>query len=617
MNVEKTRAKILKYKKMKESIISSNRPIGSINLDLNISFLEIQKKINLSVQPPNIKPLIRPVLREALKVRRMINGHDLTVINDKSKKTNKPVIYAMTHIGNYDYEMVVQTLKKGFYTLAGDWDLSYGTIDDYFFRANGVVYVDNEDKKDCNNTLKMLIKLLKEGESVLWCPEGTWNLDSHLPVLNIYPGIIKAAKIANVDIIPIAVEQREKNFYINIGENIDAKKLSGDGCKDLRDIMATLKWEIWESLPITKREDLDENYFKKFVEERLAECSYIPKSVFKHRVYRDKNVVTEEDVFSFLYKADYEKAKQDSNHCFKWLTKEEESALTPEEYERYYYEMRELYDKSAVNKLSLEQRKMIHPILLNGLKIMNRLRGYQLKIIGDEREKTERPIIYAITHICKEDIELSAEIINNHFYLLCGDFESLHNTLDGIFLGLNGVIYFNEKNKQERKEVKQRMKEALKSGINIMYFPEGTWNLSPNLLVNPFYNGIIEVAKDTNAIIIPIAIEQYENQFIAKVGQNFDVQSYQLESYKLDAIKDLRNIMATLKFDIISSVPMLKRDGINPEDYYKQFIDSRIGQWPTLTLEDFTKAVFKDKSIVTEKEAFAPILKLHTKKENK
>lgn len=299
----------------------------------------------------------------------------------------------------------------------------------------------------------------------------------------------------------------------------------------------------------------------------------------------------------------------------KKLSKEEEKKLSVEEYKEYYLWLRNLYEKSKINNLSLETKRKIHPLLLSLIKLSNRINGYKLKILNDKRTNTKRPIIYAVTHIGKADIEVVSEAIKEHFYLLCGDFESLHDTLDGLFLSLNGVLYFNEKDKEDRKNIKERMKQTLEKGGNLLYFPEGTWNLTANLPLNKCYYGIIEVALATNAIIVPIAIEQYEKDFIANIGENFDILNYfeaDVTKLKIDAIKDLRDVLATLKWEIWESVPQLKRNEI-PNDYYQKFINDKIGEWPTLTLEDFRAAVYRDKNEATIEEVFEPIKKLHNK----
>ena len=76
-----------------------------------------------------------------------------------------------------------------------------------------------------------------------------------------------------------------------------------------------------------------------------------------------------------------------------------------------------------MNNLSVKTRKRLHHLLLSAIKIQNRLNGYRLSILGDERCQTRKPLIYAITHIGKADIEIASEVIKQHFYLLSRDFE--------------------------------------------------------------------------------------------------------------------------------------------------------------------------------------------------
>lgn len=143
-----------------------------------------------------------------------------------------------------------------------------------------------------------------------------------------------------------------------------------------------------------------------------------------------------------------------------------------------------------------------------------------------------------------------------------------------------------------------------------MYFPEGTWNLSPNLPVLPFYKGIIDVALEANAIIIPVAVEQYGKQFITKIGSNFDPQTYG-EQGKAEALATLRNQMAQLKWEIWESVPAVDRKSI-PDNYYDKFLENKIGRW-TLTLEDYLSGIYKNAENMPPEEVFKPIRKLTIK----
>ena len=91
-------------------------------------------------------------------------------------------------------------------------------------------------------------------------------------------------------------------------------------------------------------------------------------------------------------------------------------------YLQYYYALRKRFETSKVNNLSLKTRKRIYPILISVIRLRNRINRYHHTVIGDDREKTDRPKIFAITHICKADIEVVSEALKEHYYLLSGDF---------------------------------------------------------------------------------------------------------------------------------------------------------------------------------------------------
>ena len=303
----------------------------------------------------------------------------------------------------------------------------------------------------------------------------------------------------------------------------------------------------------------------------------------------------------------------------KKLSKKEEKKLELsnfEQYQEYYWKTRQLYEQSFIHKMSLQTRKRLYPLLYRILKLRNKLLGNKLSMINNTFEHTDRPKIYAITHLGKLDIEMISEALKEHYYVLSGDFENLHGTMDGLFLEVNGIIYVNENDKEDRKKVRETMISTLKSGGNIMYFPEGTWNLTPNLPVLQLFPGIIDIARESNAIIVPIAIEQYDKQFIGNVGHNFDVETYYKEGLSREQIKDLlRDTLATLKWEIYETVPMLDRTK-SRDQYFDEMITSRMSEWPGFTYEEVISKEYKDKNVTTPDEAFEHLKHLQPKKEN-
>lgn len=303
----------------------------------------------------------------------------------------------------------------------------------------------------------------------------------------------------------------------------------------------------------------------------------------------------------------------------KYLSKKEEKELertNPENYQKYYNYARLLYESSFIANLTLEQRKKLYPLLYKILKIMNFINKNKLILIGDDRIKSNKPKIYAVTHIGKYDIEMICEAIKEHTYILSGDFENLHNTISGTFLETNGIIYVNEKSKTDRQNTKQEMIRILKNHGNILYFPEGTWNLTASSPMLKLYPGIITVASKGNAEIVPVAIEQYDRTFIAKIGKNIDPNQL-LENglSQKDVLQYLRDLMATLKWEIYESIPKWDYKSI-PQNYHENYLKERMAEWPGFTYDEVLSKVFKEENETSPEEAFLHLKKININKNN-
>jgi len=255
-----------------------------------------QKKIVLINSVEMIKGVhfrhwIHPFLIKLLQIKSKLSGLTYEFINaNKVKHTDKPVIYAITHIGKFDLEMVWEACPSMFgYVFAGDWELMYATIDDYFMRTMGVLWVDTSDKEDRKNSFRMMCKYIKQGVPFIIFPEGIWNLTENLPMMKIYPGVVQAAQECDVPIVPIGIEQQGKHFILNVGKEFSVTDMDETTAVQLvRDTLATLKWEIWETLPNEKRKNIPIDYYEKFLNDRISECAGFTVELVHGRMYKDK-----------------------------------------------------------------------------------------------------------------------------------------------------------------------------------------------------------------------------------------------------------------------------------------------------------------------------------------
>lgn len=263
---------------------------------------------------------LHPILLSLIRInRKFIAKQNLTVINDKRVKSDKPVIYAITHVGLYDYQIVCEAIKDHQYPFAGDPETIYRSGDGLFLSLNGLIYCDTNSKEDRHIALETSKKLLNSNENLLIYPEGIWNLSPNLLALPLFPGIINMALETGCDIIPVAVEQYGKEFYVNIGENFkinvlkDEKENKEDYINNqrekLRDILASLKWEIYELRSVEERKKLGpyEEELKNFINTRLNEwinpktkVPYYNEQILKERRYKEKNICLQEEAYSYI-----------------------------------------------------------------------------------------------------------------------------------------------------------------------------------------------------------------------------------------------------------------------------------------------------------------------------
>lgn len=275
-----------------------------------------------------------------------------------------------------------------------------------------------------------------------------------------------------------------------------------------------------------------------------------------------------------------------------------------------YIKRRKEYESSFLFKMNHRVRCAMHPLLLCAITTQNITNGFKSKVLNNKKvPNTDKPIIFCITHIGKHDIEVCSQLLKKHYYLLSGDFENLHGTFEGRFLELNGIIYLNKYDKEDKTRSKNISVDTLQKGGNIMWFPEGIWNLSPNQPVLPLPFGIIEVAIRAGADIVPVAIEQYKKEFYVNIGDVFDLNSYTTKytdilKIKTTAIADLRDTMASLKWQIWEQFVPSKRTDL-PCDYFEAFVNERLKEWHGFTYEDVRAREFKPKDVSEYTEVFA------------
>ena len=148
--------------------------------------------------------------------------------------------------------------------------------------------------------------------------------------------------------------------------------------------------------------------------------------------------------------------------------------------------------------------KVVGPLFLSSKQIIvdrNELQNdkkYNSFILNDD------PVIWAPTHSFKDDALATVLSIPRNAYFLFGSLPQFYNTFDGVTAWLNGSIIVNRKNKSSRKASIEKCKKAIDLGIDLIIYPEGVWNKTPNLLTLNLWPGVYRIAKEKNIKIVPV-----------------------------------------------------------------------------------------------------------------
>lgn len=208
--------------------------------------------------------------------------------------------------------------------------------------------------------------------------------------------------------------------------------------------------------------------------------------------------------------------------------------------------------RKTITFVGVTVRKIVYPLL----KIIIPMTLKRKLVLLTPRQKPKRPTIFISTHEFREDIEAAFYAAGVPLYIVNGSVKVIMNSFDGILNWIGGMILFDRANKKSRKAVKEKMVYALEKGANILLYPEGTWNKSPNQIISGLFPGVYEVAKRSGAQIIPIANHREKTIIYSEVGIPFDISKMECE----EAMEKVKEQLATLRYDLIEKCGTLQRE---------------------------------------------------------
>lgn len=214
----------------------------------------------------------------------------------------------------------------------------------------------------------------------------------------------------------------------------------------------------------------------------------------------------------------------------------------------------------------------------------------------------DRPVIFAATHGFRDDIAFTIKTTGVHSYVLLGSLPAFYESLEGYALWLNGVIIVDRKDKNSRAAAKDKMIYALSLGANVLMFPEGVWNKTENLIVQKLFPGIYEVAKASDALVVPVASIESNGAVYTILDDAFDICAYD----RTEGLIILRDKMATAKYELMEKYAKCSRSEIgNAQQYWDAFLKQLVATAHGHYDEEIEMtAHFQDKTVTTPDDAF-------------
>lgn len=277
---------------------------------------------------------------------------------------------------------------------------------------------------------------------------------------------------------------------------------------------------------------------------------------------------------------------------FKMLNNEVLKRMSTEEKLNYYKKIREYFaSKTSIKNININ--KIFHALCLF---LMRQTYKFDIEIFNDDRVGYKGNVIYAVNHTNSHDFPVTCNAIKNHAYVLA------ENGVKGInrfgFL-LNGVIFIERKDKEDRIYSKEKALELLCRGENLIVYPEGTWNMDKSRIMLDIYGGVIDFAMISGVPIVPIAIEYTKEKVFINIGREMFVKDTENRKNK---IEELRDCMSSLRWYVWESFGQFKREEIDPDEHEKT-INFYLSEYPDLNVSYEQDIVLK--KYVDEDEVFA------------
>ena len=193
------------------------------------------------------------------------------------------------------------------------------------------------------------------------------------------------------------------------------------------------------------------------------------------------------------------------------------------------------------------------------------------------------------------------------------------NTFDGISAYINGAVLCNRKLKVSRTASVEGAKRVLSMGTDILIFPDGVQNKTPDKLLLDFWHGVYRLAKETGSKIVPVIhyLAEPHKKCKANVIHTVVAAPINMEGlFEKEGIQLLRDTMATWYYLMLEKYGRSTRDELlngfsNADDAWENYVAMHTGCIKYYDLEIELKGDFRPHSIIRSEDVWRAVANIN------
>ncbi|MBR5969848.1 MAG: 1-acyl-sn-glycerol-3-phosphate acyltransferase [Lachnospiraceae bacterium] len=178
-----------------------------------------------------------------------------------------------------------------------------------------------------------------------------------------------------------------------------------------------------------------------------------------------------------------------------------------------------------------------------------------------------KPYIFAAGHSFPGEVEPYVASIDRNAWLLVGTTDQIDHNPKMYMAWLNGMVYVNRLSAASRKDATRKMERILLRGSSVIMFPEGALNNSENTYCSPLYPGVYHLAISTGASVVPIVAQSERGEKEIRIAASEPISFSGME--KEQALDILRDTLSTLRYELCSDYPPLKRSEMQGDIHFR------------------------------------------------